>query len=477
MARHTLWLRRKFPRFRPNSKFSFPLVRLHNSEHKTDESFSDCSKTQSSRPSVTKSYHGPNLHANISEPLAAKNGAPKIENPTPQIDESLDPRIYPITLCTFFMGTSISCIVPILPLFATSIGLSAAQYGSVISVIGLSRIVANIPLTCLVDSKGRRPGLVLGPGLSALCISGLGISTCYHQLLFFRMMSGIVSSAQMISSQLYLSDISKPSNRARTMAPNFIAWHTGFMLGPCLGGILADSYGLRTPFLVVGGLLGCVSVLNYFTLPETHANLTNTESIGSQVSKALQTWKSLIQNEDAFSVVLLAASFWLCMAGVQFCLFPLIATQNLGFTASELGSCYTLSALLNITLSKPSAYLSDTFGRKKIMIPACIMSVCGFALIPFATTYFGMLGAITVLSVGNAVLSTNPRAYLIDVVPEKERSQALAFMLTGGDIGLLLGGAFAGLIADLVSTDAAIGICCALFSVSIARFAIKAKNI
>eukprot|EP00494_Astrolonche_serrata_P033712 UN33981 len=71
------------------------------------------------------------------------------------------------------MGTSISVLVPVMPFLATSLGLSVFQYGAINSVIGLSRIVSNIPLTCFVESYGRRSLLVFGPLVTSSTMLGI----------------------------------------------------------------------------------------------------------------------------------------------------------------------------------------------------------------------------------------------------------------------------------------------------------------
>jgi MFS family permease len=47
----------------------------------------------------------------------------------------------------------------------------------------------------------------------------------------------------MTGAQLYLSDISTPANRARTLAPSSAAFAAGASVGPAIGGALAQSFG------------------------------------------------------------------------------------------------------------------------------------------------------------------------------------------------------------------------------------------
>lgn len=54
----------------------------------------------------------------------------------------------------------------------------------------------------------------------------------------------------MTAAHLYLSDISTPANRARTIAPLVAAWSVGGTIGPAIGGFLADRWGLQVGYLV-----------------------------------------------------------------------------------------------------------------------------------------------------------------------------------------------------------------------------------
>jgi len=398
-----------------------------------------------------------------------------LEKTEEKIDsEAVDKRAYPIALSTFCMGLSLSCIVPVLPLLAVDMGLTQSQYGIVMSITGLSRIFSNIPLTCMVDRFGRRPALILGPLAASSAMFGVGLSVNSLQLFLARCLSGTSSAGQMIAGQLYLSDIANKNNRARTLTPNFIAWNAGFLIGPSIGGALAQV-SLQFPFFCVGSTIAAISVLNYFLLPETAKRLDKTSSMGQQLTLAINQWKSLIRKPEIRTIVILQTAFWTAMSGVSFTLFPLHAIQTIGMSSVQLGACFTLNAFLNITLSKPSAYISDKVGRKLVIVPAAFMTAGGLSLIPFCTSFEHIIGAILISSTGNAILSTNPRAYLIDMVKEKELSQALALVSTGGDFGLFAGALLGGTLADMVGLNFAVHSLTGMLALSVMRFAIRAK--
>lgn len=82
---------------------------------------------------------------------------------------------------------------------------------------------------------------------------GCGMATSFQQLLLWRWVTGLGSALQMTGAQLFLADISTPSNRARSLGLNHSASLLGSLAGPAVGGLLADAAGLHAPFTFTGG--------------------------------------------------------------------------------------------------------------------------------------------------------------------------------------------------------------------------------
>jgi len=111
-----------------------------------------------------------------------------------------------------------------MPLFCADLGMSTAEFGLVGSVFGGARLLSNLPLAVAAEHVGRRTFLTWGPALTAVSMVGTGLSGSLGVLLGWRVLTGLGGSAQITGAQLYLADISKPSNRARTLAPTSAAF-------------------------------------------------------------------------------------------------------------------------------------------------------------------------------------------------------------------------------------------------------------
>ena len=127
------------------------------------------------------------------------------------------------------------------------------------------------------------------------------------ELVAFRFLNGVGGSLQMAGAQMYLSDISTPANRARTMAPIGMAFAAGATVGPGIGGLMAEHFGFRTPFFLVAGAMGLVSLANYMYLPETRKveRPVASQGILREFRSTVGQWgpllRCVVQNSSFFS--------------------------------------------------------------------------------------------------------------------------------------------------------------------------------
>jgi DHA1 family tetracycline resistance protein-like MFS transporter len=86
-------------------------------------------------------------------------------------------------------------------------------------------------------------------------------------LLIARIIGGITAATQ-ATSAAYMADISKPEEKAANFGLIGAAFGVGFVLGPMVGGLLAE-YGTRAPFWAAACLAAANAIFGYFVLPET----------------------------------------------------------------------------------------------------------------------------------------------------------------------------------------------------------------
>ncbi len=163
-------------------------------------------------------------------------------------------------------------IIPVLPgllLELTGAELyDAAQFGGALMfTYALMQFIFAPVLGNLSDSYGRRP--VLLASLVALSIDYviMGFAGTVFWLFVGRMLSGI-AGATFATANAYIADISDAQERTRNFGLVGAAFGVGFVIGPAIGGLLAD-FGTRVPFFAAAALAFANAVFGYFVLPET----------------------------------------------------------------------------------------------------------------------------------------------------------------------------------------------------------------
>ena len=121
----------------------------------------------------------------------------------------------------------------------------------------------------LSDRFGRRPVLIIGLTVLGIDYVVMALAPTIWWLLVGRTMSGI-AAATFTTANAYIADVTPPNDRAKSYGLLGAAWGTGFMLGPVLGGLVADfADSARAPFYLAAVLAFANAAYGFLLLPES----------------------------------------------------------------------------------------------------------------------------------------------------------------------------------------------------------------
>ncbi|MEX0371452.1 MAG: TCR/Tet family MFS transporter [Tateyamaria sp.] len=177
-----------------------------------------------------------------------------------------------ILLTVMIDAMGIGLIVPVMPDLIQEVqgaGLgTAALWGGVLSTtFAAMQFLFGPFLGALSDRFGRRPILLISLAVLALDYLVMAIAGSIWLLLAGRVVGGITAATQS-TANAYIADISKPEDKAANFGLIGAAFGLGFVLGPALGGFLAE-YGTRAPFYAAAALAAANGVFGYIVLKET----------------------------------------------------------------------------------------------------------------------------------------------------------------------------------------------------------------
>ncbi len=170
--------------------------------------------------------------------------------------------------------TGLGVIIPVVPKLIEQLihgNLSdAARWGGLLTFCyAVMQFLFSPVMGGLSDQYGRRPVLLfslLGFGIDYLLT---GFAPSIGWLFMGRIMAGI-TGASFTTATAYIADISTPENRAQNFGLIGAAFGIGFIIGPAIGGQLAQ-FGPRTPFFVAAGFALLNWLYGFFVLPESLA--------------------------------------------------------------------------------------------------------------------------------------------------------------------------------------------------------------
>lgn len=373
-----------------------------------------------------------------------------------EMAEKLDPRVWPVAACMFLCGSGVGVIIPSLPILAQTLGITTAGYGLVVAALGASKLLCNIPAAVLCDRYGRRPFMTSGMLLMGMSMAAVALSQSLEHLVISRFISGVGIAGFTGAATLYLTDISNALNRARTLAPTMVTFAAGATLGPAIGGALTHAIGVGPTFYVVGGIFTSLAGYCHVAMQETlTAKREAAPTVAATVRDTFSQWQELYRIPELRQLYMLNVLYWISLGGSQMTLLPLMLVDDkFGFGPSGVGLAFGAMSLVSVLFAQPSAYLADRLGKTAVIIPACLFIGAAQGLFPETQTTLHLASVLFMWSLGSAMVTSAPTAYITELTKPKTRSQAMALMRTMGDVGLLVGASLTGTLAFHTSMEA-----------------------
>jgi MFS transporter, DHA1 family, tetracycline resistance protein len=161
-----------------------------------------------------------------------------------------------------------SLILPFLPFYAQELGANPLQISFILAVFSFFQFFMSPVMGKLSDIYGRKPLLLFSQLMTAISFLVFGLANSVWILILSRIIDGLFGS-NFVIAQAYLSDISSKEDRTVAMGISGMAFGFGFLVGPALGGFLAERFSYSLPAFLAAGLSGLTMLMTVFLLKET----------------------------------------------------------------------------------------------------------------------------------------------------------------------------------------------------------------
>ncbi len=314
-------------------------------------------------------------------------------------------------------------IIPVLPglimdLTGRNLAASAEIGGWITFLYASTQFICGPIIGGLSDRFGRRPVLLASLAAFGLDYVVMAFAPTLAWLVVVRVVAGI-TGASFPTAYAYIADISPPEKRG----PNFgiigMAFGFGFIIGPALGGLVAQ-FGPRVPFMLAAGLAFANVTYGYFVLPE---------SLGAENRRAFD-WRranpvgALLRLRAAHPrVLVLAATVFVWTLGYQslYSTWSYFCLERFSWSPGQVGASLAVVGVTGaIVQGVLSRRLMPRYGARKVVIAGAISSIAGFLIYAFAAAGWVMYVGIFVAMLQGLVFPALQAMMSTGVAPSEQ---------------------------------------------------------
>lgn len=344
----------------------------------------------------------------------------------------------------FIAVASFGIIIPILPAYLKSIGQGGTAAGLMIAIFAGAQLVMSPIAGKWADKYGRRIMIIAGLSGLALSMFVFYLSDSVSILYVSRIIGGVGAALLIPAIFAYVADITTMEQRAKGNSLISASMSLGIVIGPGIGGFLAD-FGLKIP-LLISAIVGVLAVIfSMFVLKESKV----LENVGPQ-NKPEPMVKEIVQSfkKPYFIplVITLVMSFGL-MAYES--VLGLFVDNEFGASPQDIAWMVTATGIVSVIVQLFAVdIVVRRFGEANVLKIFLGITAFGFflSIVASSYTFFFVITMIIFLSTSilRPVLTT-----LISKLAGQEQGFAMGMNNAYMSIGNVLGPLLAGLLYDV----------------------------
>lgn len=359
-------------------------------------------------------------------------------------------QIVVLCLAIFLIDVLAGIIGATFSIFAKDLGATVFVVGLLTSISGLTALFSSIPIGSLSDHIGRSRVMLGGMVAFTLVMVLFAIAPSPAFLIPGRMLMGVAGVGSFWIASAYLGDIVTPRERGLAFGLLTTSMGLGFGVGPLLGGLVADTIGMRWGFMI-GAAIGLVAVaLVRIWLWEPPRPKT------ALARPKLSFRDNLRIGADRSLLAISVGSFILSFSfdGAISTLFPLYG-KELGLTTATIGTMFALRAVASSSIRLPGGALAGRIGSRKLVIVAILIEATAIAGIASTESHRALTLWLMLEGLAFGVFLTSSQAYLAENTVAASRGAAIGFYSMIGGVGSTVAPLVLGFVGDVASIPTA----------------------
>jgi len=344
----------------------------------------------------------------------------------------------------------LTIMIPLLPFYAERMGASPAQVGWLIGIYAACQLVSGPFLGRWSDSTGRKPLLIVSQLGTCLGFIVTAFAPNLWVLFAARAIDGL-TAGNLSLAQAYISDVTKPEERAKAFGLIGIAFGLGFLIGPAVSGVLS-RFDYRLPIFAAAALSAASVLTTWLMLP---AVTPGGGGAAPPRRLTLFEWRAYGAyfreprlSSKLWQFLLFSLGFSMFVAGMPLFVERRLTWHGQPFGPEQVGYVWALAGLFGVLWQGPAlGRLVKIFGELRLNRAGFIGYVGGYTILAFCTSVPWLVAATAVMSMGSLVRPALT-SLITHAAPREEQGVVLGLMQSLNSGALIVGPLIAGYLIE-----------------------------
>jgi DHA1 family multidrug resistance protein-like MFS transporter len=312
-----------------------------------------------------------------------------------------------------FLG--IGLVIPVLPTLMNELGITGTTVGYLTAAFAIAQLIVSPFAGRAADKWGRKIMIVIGLFIFGISEFLFGFGKEIELLFVSRILGGISAAFIMPAVTAFIADITNLDTRPKALGYMSAAISTGFIIGPGIGGFLAE-FGTRIPFFFAGALGTFAAVLSIILLSEPDRTEEENNEHGSEGKSGFR--RITVPKYFLAFILIFIASFGLAAFESFFSLF---VDHKFGFKPSDIAIVITGGAIFG-AVAQVILFnrLTRIWGEIKLIRYSLILSAILVFLMTVVHSYFSILLVTFIVFVGFDLFRPAVTSYLSNIAGNEQ---------------------------------------------------------
>ncbi|TDD70265.1 MFS transporter [Jiangella aurantiaca] len=365
---------------------------------------------------------------------------------------SIGPSVY---LPSLLFGIGQGAIAPVIPLSARDLGGSVATAGLVVALLGVGKIVGDLPAGTLAVRLGERRAMLLALGVVLAALTACLLAPSVHLLAAAVVLIGIASSVFGLARHAYVTEAIPFHLRGRALSTLGGMQRIGLFAGPFLGAAAMSRLGVAGGYWVHVVVAVAAAVVLVVVREPPVPDGASGRAAARPTARPDGTARIIRRHLPVLRTLGVGALLVGAARASRQVAIPLWG-EHIGLDPATVSLLFGVSGAMEMLIFYPAGYAMDRLGRRWIVVPSMVLLGLSLVLLPL-TSGVGTYTAVALLmGFGNGLGSGIIMTIGSDASPDASRAAFLGAWRLFADVGNGVGPVLVSVVTAAATLGAAI---------------------